>query len=122
MRDRAEALAGAFRRQRRFDLLRRAGRVRFRFGTAWAELEQGRLSDCGSVDDPPTLLDLRTPSAPSGVSKAGRLPPPSQADADELLCVARWLEDNANRVELEAIDGVLAEPLPRLPAFVPKKR
>ena len=122
VRDRAEALAGALRRQRRFDLLRRAGRVRFRFGTAWAELEQGRLSDCGSVDDPPTLLDLRTPSAPSGVSNAGRLPPPSRADADELLCVARWLEDNAHRVELEAINGVLAEPLPRLPAFVPKQR
>ncbi len=122
VRDRAEALAGALRRQRRFDLLRRAGRVRFRFGAAWAELDGGRLSGCGSIDDPPTLLDLRTPSAPDGALGAGPLPPPSRADADELLCVARWLDDNAHRVELEAVDGVLAEPLPRLPAFTPKRR
>ena len=122
VRDRAEALAGALRRQRRFDLLRRAGRVRFRVGSAWAELEGGRLSGCGSVDDPPSLLDLRTPSAPEGALGVGALPPPSRADADELLCVARWLDDNAHRIELEAVDGVLAEPLPRLPAFVPKKR
>ncbi|MEM9467031.1 MAG: DEDD exonuclease domain-containing protein [Actinomycetota bacterium] len=122
VRDRADALAGALRRQRRFDLLRRAGRIRFRVGTAWAELDNGRLSGCGSVDDPPSLLDLRTPSAPDGAFTSGPLPPPSRADADELLCVARWLDENAHRVELEAVDGILAEPLPRLPAFSPKKR
>ena len=122
VRDRAEALAGALRRQRRFDLLRRAGRVRFRFGTSWAELDEGRLTGCGSVGDPPSLLDLRTPSAPDGSFGTRPLPPPSRADADELLCVTRWLDDNAHRVELEAVDGVLAEPLPRLPAFTPKKR
>ena len=27
-----------------------------------------------------------------------------------------------NRIELEAVDGLLAEPLPRLPSFVPRKR
>lgn len=122
VRDRAEALASALRRQRRFDVLRRAGRIRFRFGAAWAELDGGRLSGCGSIDDPPTLLDLRTPSTPGVALDAGPLPPPSRADADELLCVARWLDDNAHRIELEAVDGLLAEPFPPLPVFTPKKR
>ena len=52
----------------------------------------------------------------------GLLPPPSRAEADELLTVARWLDENAHRIELDEVDGVLAEPLPRLPAFTPKKR
>ena len=110
MCDRADALSGALRRQRRFDLLRRAGRVRFRFGAAWAELDDGRLAGCGDVGDQPSLLDLRTPSSPTGVFDAP-LPPPSRSEADELLTVARWLE-NAHRIELEAVDGLLAEPLP----------
>ena len=121
VRDRADALSGALRRQRRFDLLRRAGRVRFRFGAAWAELDDGRLAGCGDVGDQPSLLDLRTPSSPTGVFDAP-LPPPSRSEADELLTVARWLDENAHRIELEAVDGLLAEPLPRLPSFVPRKR
>ncbi|MEM9518388.1 MAG: DEDD exonuclease domain-containing protein [Actinomycetota bacterium] len=122
VRDRADALAGALRRQRRFDLLRRAGRVRFTIDTAWAEIDSGRLRGCGSVEDPPTLLDLRTPSAPDGAACTAPLPPPSRADADELLCIARWLDENAHRITLDAVDGVLAEPFPRVPTFSPKKR
>lgn len=118
VRDRGAALSAALRRQRRFDLLRRAGRVRFQVGEAWAELDRGLLSRCGGVDDPPSLLDLTEPPA-----LAEALPgPPTRGEADELLCIARWLDDNAHRITLELTTGELAEPLPRLPTFVPPKR
>ena len=120
VRDRADALAAVLQRQRRFDLLRRAGRMRIRIGTAWAEFDHGLLSRSGSVDDPPSLLDAH-PSARPRHDSTGRLPVPNRPDADELLCIARWLHDNASRVELQAVDGVLAEPLPRLPSFVARK-
>ena len=119
MRDRGAALAAALRRQRRFDLLRRAGRVRFNVGDAWAELHDGLLSRVGSLADPPSLLDLRE-AAP--VSVPTEPAPPSRSEADELLCIARWLDDNAHRIRLELTTGELAEPLPRLPSFVPPKR
>lgn len=117
VRDRGAALSAALRRQRRFDLLRRAGRVRFQVGEAWAELDNGLLSRCGGVDDPPSLLDLRDPEPAAAVDG-----PPSRSEADELLCIARWLDDNAHRISLELTTGELAEPLPRLPTFVPPKR
>ncbi len=119
VRDRADALASLLLRHRRFDLLRRARRVRVRIGSDWAEFTDGLLSGCGSLDDPPSLLDHGvdadgTESPPLGV--------PSRADADELLCIARWFDDHAHRIELDAVDGVLAEPLPRIPSFAPRKR
>ena len=114
VRDRAAALSAALRRQRRFDLLRRAGRVRFQVGDAWAELDNGLLRRCGSIDDPPSLLDNDETESPPVVDG-----PPSRNEADELLCIARWLDDNAHRISLELTTGELAEPLPRLPTFVP---
>lgn len=118
VRDRGAALSATLRRQRRFDLLRRAGRVRFQVGNAWAELDNGLLSRCGGIDDPPSLLDLREPDA-TPPTVAG---PPTRSEADELLCIARWLDENAHRISLELTTGELAEPLPRLPTFVPPKR
>ncbi len=120
VRDRADALAGLLQRQRRFDLLRRAGRMRIRIGSDWAELAGGLLTGCGSVDDPPSLLD-QADESPTTHDPAERLPVPSRPDADELLCVARWLDENAGRVELESVEGTLAEPLPRLPSFAARK-
>lgn len=119
VRDRGAALSAALRRQRRFDLLRRAGQVRFNVGDAWAELHHGLLARVGSLADPPSLLDLEEAAPDSGALK---LAPPSRREADELLCIARWLDDNAHRVRLELTTGELAEPLPRLPSFVPPKR
>ena len=78
MRDRAAALSGALRRRQRFDVLRRAARVRFRVGSAWAQLERGRLAGCGDVDATPSLLDAPAPTEPETV--IGALPPPSQAE------------------------------------------
>ncbi len=117
VRDRAAALSAALRRQRRFDLLRRAGRVRFQVDDAWAELDHGLLRRCGSIDDPPSLLD-NVDTEPSPPVNG----PPQRDEADELLCIARWLDDNAHRISLELTTGELAEPLPRLPTFTPPKR
>ncbi len=124
VRDRAAALSGALRRQRRFDLLRRAGRLRIEFANSWAEITNGRLTTCGSLDDPPSLLDQRD----SRAADASPTPPepdpptpPGRDEADELLCISRWLDHNAHRVRLDAVDGVLAEPLPRLPTFAPRQ-
>ena len=117
VRDRGAALSAALRRQRRFDLLRRAGRVRFQIGDAWAELGKGLLRRCGGIDDPPSLLDLHDAEPAPAIDG-----PPSRSEADELLCIARWLDENAHRISLELTTGELAEPLPRLPTFLPPKR
>ncbi len=121
VRDRAEALSALLQRQRRYDRLRRAGHVRLRVGTAWAELDDGLLTACGAIGDTPSLLDLTQPEdAPIDVRVP--LAAPTRSQADELLCIAQWLDKNASRVELDAVTGVLAEPLPRLRSFAPAKR
>ena len=120
IRDRAEALAGLMRRQRRFDLLRRAGRVRLRIGDGWVELVGGRLSCCGHATDGCTLdIDPATPLAPATTAP---LPVPDRAEADELLTVVGWIERNIDKVTIEEVEGVLANPLPALPAFRPKNK
>ena len=120
VRDRAEALSALLQRQRHFDRLRRAGHVRLRVGKAWAELDNGLLSACGAVGDPPSLLDIRN-EVPVDADVRIPLAAPSRSQADELLCIAQWLDKNATRVELDAVTGVLAEPLPRLRSFMPAK-
>jgi len=40
--------------------------------------------------------------------------------ADELACVAEWLDRRAGRMRLVSCDGELASPLPRLPTFEPR--
>jgi hypothetical protein len=63
-------------------------------------------------DDPPapTLL------AAAGDHLDGPLP---KELADEVSCVAAFLEQRAARVRLLSCDGTLAWPLPRLPSFEP---
>lgn len=122
VRDRAEALAAALRRTRRFDLLRRAGEVRVSIGDAWVRLDRGLLVACGADGETASLwgegLAVDPPaSRPTG---AGRLPVPTRDEADELLTIAAWLERNAAKVRLDAVSGVLVEPLPRIPSYAPQ--
>ena len=69
---------------------------------------------------PPTSTCRPTHHRPHrrpGCSTRGPLPVPDRAEADELLCIVAWLEEHADRVRLEAVDGELSEPLPRVPSF-----
>ncbi len=128
MRDRAAALTNALRRQRRFDALRRAGRVVVEFGErSGAELDHGRLVRAWTITRQgitplPLPLDL-DPLAPDAlVAPLGRDPaapgqPVPKAMADELACVAAWLDKEASRIRLVHADDGLASPYPALPSF-----
>ena len=112
VRDRAAALAQALGRQRRTDALRRAGVVRLAFGSdAGAEVRNGVL--------------VRTWTGEPGLPLAvGPEPPPPDGPlpcevADEVGCIAGWLEAEAGRVRLEHCDGGLASVVEALPSFQP---
>jgi DNA polymerase-3 subunit epsilon len=114
VRDRAAALAEALLRQRRLDGLRRAGRVVLELpGGGAAELDGGRLrrSWRRSGADGADELDLAGP-----LDGDPSLPLPREA-ADEVACVAAWLEREAARVRLVSCDGELALPAAALPTY-----
>jgi DNA polymerase-3 subunit epsilon len=116
-RDRAAALAAALRRQRRIDALRRAGWVRVRLpGRGGADLEHGRLLRVWGPGAEPDA-----PATPSLSTDPGALPPLSRDRADEVLCIAAWLDKAAGEVVLERCEGQLSSPLPALPTFLPAK-
>jgi DNA polymerase III subunit epsilon len=125
LRDRASALATAIARQRRIDRLRRAGRVVVEHAGGGAELVAGRLvrtwaTGPGGTGAPgpgpsgtalPLLVDEPVPTH-------GPLP---RHLADELACVAAWLEANAHRVRLRSCEGELTSALPVLPSYEPAR-
>jgi DNA polymerase-3 subunit epsilon len=115
-RDRADALANALRRQRRIDGLRRAGRLRLEVaGEGGVELLDGRLVRAWARDAPPQG-ELALDAAPVVVSG----PVPGEL-ADEVLCVAAWLDSRAGRLTLLHCGAGLAEPIPPLPSFAPRE-
>jgi DNA polymerase-3 subunit epsilon len=130
VRDRAAALASALRRQQRFDSLRRAGRVVVEVdGRSRAELRCGRLVRTWQItkhgiDVVPLPLDL-DPAAPDhldapapGDPSAPGAPLP-KALADELACVAQWLDRQAHRITVLQADGDPCPSGPPLPSFEP---
>ncbi|MDW3218551.1 MAG: DEDD exonuclease domain-containing protein [Acidimicrobiales bacterium] len=120
VRDRADALSGALRRGRRFDLLRRAGRVRVSIGAAWVEFDRGLLVACGATDDDALWHEGLPVEAPTLPAPGEPLGVPRRDEADELLTIVAWLEKNAAKVRVESLSGVLVEPLPRIPTFAPQ--
>ena len=107
VRDRAAALAGALRRQRRLDSLRRAGRIVVELPDgSGAELSRGRL--VRTWPEPSSLDDVEVP--PLGAPLPREL-------ADEVGYVAAWLERYAGRVRLAEVDGVFTSRLPGLPSW-----
>jgi DNA polymerase-3 subunit epsilon len=130
VRDRAAALSAALRRQQRFDALRRAGRVVVEVdGRSRAELDHGRLVRAWSVSDRgveavPLPLDLdpaapdalRAPLADDPCRPGAPLP---KALADELACVAAWLDRAGRRVRVIEGHGALLPTGPPLPSFEP---
>ncbi len=87
-----------------------------------------------TTGDPPEPLPFDragattpTTSGPPGSSGELRLVVDGRPDpalprelADELSCVATWLEAHAHRVSLLSAERGLASPLPRLPSFDPR--
>ncbi|MCU1353080.1 MAG: exonuclease, polymerase epsilon subunit family [Acidimicrobiales bacterium] len=132
MRDRAAALTHALRRQRRFESLRRAGRIVVEVpGRSGAELRHGRLVRSWSLGargpvDVPLPLDL-DPAAPEAAdqgpvaSAAGHPQPLPRELADELMCVASWLDREAAKIRLVHCDAGLSSPFPALPSFAARR-
>lgn len=145
MRDRAEALAAALRRQHRYDTLRRAGRVVIEVGDRHrAELQGGRLVQAWTLSrDGVSAVPLPLDLAPTGpgpllgahqdpeaggptqealtMADAGtaQLPPVPRALADELACVAAFLDRQAEKLRVIHADGELVPAHRPLPSFQP---
>jgi DNA polymerase-3 subunit epsilon len=118
VRNRADALAGALRRQRRLDGLRRAGRVRLRVhGEGGIELDGGRFVRAWP-DGPAPAEELPLRLADATIDLTAPLP---GALADELHCVAGWIDGRAARVDLLHCESGLAEPLPAVASFTPRQ-
>ncbi len=119
VRDRAEALGGALRRQRHVERLRDAGTVVVeRPGHFRAEVQNGVLLRCWPIDADPPLAGLDHIEAPPMGPEADM---PLRADlVDEIGCIARWLDAEAERVRVVHCDGGLTSPLPRIASLVPR--
>ena len=106
MRDRAAALAAAIARQRRLDGLRRAGRVVLELpGGIGVELDGGRLVRSWTGAAQPLPLE------------DGPLP---HHAADEIACIAGWLDKEAHRVRVVSCDGELASAVAAIPTLQPR--
>ncbi len=112
VRDRGAALASVLRRQRTFDLLRGSGRVVVELpGRGGVELDEGRLLRSWSTDgDAPLFAMSERVHQPGNVV--------DQSEADELMCVASWLEANAARLRLHVVEGSLCSAYPPLGKFM----
>ena len=109
VRDRTAAFVDAHRRVRRFDRLRRAGRLIVHVGEHRAVFAGGRFVATEALDEP-TLF--------GSAGSEDDLPPPgpvAPGDADELTVVSAWLDKNAHRIRIEHVAGELCSPLPHLP-------
>ena len=121
VRDRASALAGAINRQRRFDQLRRAGHIHIDLGPlGGVSLDHGRLQSAWGEGELPNL-GLPVTTTEQNVDNSGPIAPLHRELADELGCIASWLDKNAPDLTLDHCDGVLASTLPALRSFRPRK-
>jgi DNA polymerase III subunit epsilon len=144
LRAQGAAIVEAVRGQRALDSLRRTGRMTLDLpGGAGVELQGGVLVRAWAALP---AADGRGPAAPraagpatgrrslavagrggqNGLAGAGAVaatphegPLPPHV-ADELACVAAWLDDNAHRLRPRHVEGVFACPLPRLPSLPPR--
>ena len=121
VRDRAAALAGALRRQRRVEGVRASGRLVVEVpGQGGAELDGGLLVRAWSGEPVPD--DGLGPAGQLSLALASGSARPVAPDlADEIGCVAGWLDANATRLRLLHCDGGLASSLPPLPTFEPRE-
>jgi DNA polymerase-3 subunit epsilon len=123
MRDRAAALSRAIVRQRRLDALRRAGRLLVEVpGEGGAVVEDGRLVAAWAGADGQVPLAAGEVDAGLAIGSCPAWGPLSRDVADEVHCIASWLDTKAARIRLVTVDGELCSPLPRLPRYEPRER
>jgi DNA polymerase-3 subunit epsilon len=111
VRERAAAFAHAVRRQRRLESLRNAGHLDLRIGDHLVHLERGRMTTV-TAGTLPFASDL----AP--VPAEGPIP---RDVADELWCVASWLDHRGASAVVQACDGEFTSALPAIPSFTPRR-
>lgn len=110
IRDQAAALANTVARHRRLGQLCQSGRLRVRIaGHSTAEFHCGTLVGAWSGDLTGSTISLINKASPADI--------PTKEEVDELNCVASWLHRNANQLVIEHCDGLLSEPVNRLPEF-----
>ncbi len=121
-RDRLGVLVSALGRQRRMDQLLGCDRllVEVESGEV-AELRRGVLWQMWPSDRAAQLA----PVARTVEMQPDSPPPPGTAVsrelADELACVASWLDQHSERVRLEHAQGTFASAVPRLPDVRPRR-
>ena len=116
VRDRAAALAHALFRHRRTEQLRRSGTIELDLGDGnHVELDGGRLLKAWSVGE--LALGVACEPPPPAISTSWV---PAEL-ADELACVAGWLDKNARKVRLVRCDGTLASKLPAVPELAVRR-
>lgn len=124
VRDRADALARALRRQRRFEQLQRAGRVRLvlRDGGG-AIVDRGRLVSAWGAGELPDLEERRRPDdrLVAVPGPAGTHPPVARESADEIDCISSWIDRSAATITLDHSEGTFVSVLPALPSFAPRR-
>ena len=117
VRDRAQALVNALVRQRRYEQLRRCGQLVLAIGeSSVVELDRGRLVGvhqraARSGGQPRLAFD----------DDLARDAPPSGVEADELLCVASWLDRNCHKLTIIHVEGPYTNPAVALPDFTARQ-
>ena len=123
MRDRTQALVLALNRQRRCDQLRSAGSVSIRSGDIHYDIESGVLVNTRREDQlfsPITahhskvlqgVVDYLHPHQPEALESG----PLERQIFDEVMCIARFLDDEATHPVLEGCSGHWASPVQAVP-------
>lgn len=105
VRDRLAALGTAIRRQRLVDALLAAGTCTVRRGDTRWSLSAGRLIDTSIVGEVGRSLPVDPPNAP----EPGR--PLTSESIDEALCLAKFLDHHAARIEVLECSGTWTFPV-----------
>lgn len=105
-RDRLAALVRVLRRRRLVQQVRAAGRLVVEHAGGELVLDHGRL-----------VLDGGPGARPLLEQPPDLTVPPGRDEVDELLLVARWLEQSAGSVALVGASGTFASELPGLPSY-----
>lgn len=105
VRDRLSALLGAVKRDRLLSALRDAGRCTVRRGDATWVVEDARLIDVTVDGVAGRALPVDPPPAPAAGS------PVRRDHVDEALCLARYFEQHAGRIEVLTCTGEWRFPL-----------